>query len=44
MKSINSRLDAHPDFESNIKNNQITLINAIHNIMNETVLAHKTLV
>ena len=44
MKSIHYRLDAHPDLESKIKNNQITLINAIHNIMNETVLAHKPLV
>ena len=39
MKSIQSWLDAHPDFEKDIKNNAISLLNSIQNVMHETVIS-----
>ena len=39
MKSIQSWLNAHPDFEKGIKNNAISLLNSIQNMMHETVIS-----
>ena len=37
MKLIQSWLNAHPDFEKYIKNNAISLLNSIQNVILETV-------
>ena len=44
MKSTQYRLDAHPGFELNIKNNPISMIKAKHNIMHENMIYQYPLV
>ena len=44
IKSIQYRLDAHPDFESNIRNNPTSFIKEIQNMIHETVRVHYPLV
>ena len=43
MTPMQSRLDAHPDFKSKIKNKNIALLKAVHNMINGTVITKYTL-